>query len=214
MAESPIIYTCNEMSVNLRTLVLNANFMPVSVFPLYAISAKDALTRIIGDEPSAIPVAFYERKVLTPSRDDLYWPSVIANFHNKSFNEEVKLSKDSLLYRDHGMCVYCGEELTVIRKRPNTITYDHVIPESKGGAKVWENIVAACEKCNTSKGNKPIYPSNKPHKPTFKEMMAKRRKYPIQVDHETWIPFLPHWEAEVIVKNKGKHIFTEKEEIN
>jgi len=45
-------------------------------------------------------------------------------------------------------CVYCGE------KKP--LTMDHIIPVSKGGFHIKENIVPACRSCNSRKNNKPV----------------------------------------------------------
>jgi 5-methylcytosine-specific restriction endonuclease McrA len=45
-------------------------------------------------------------------------------------------------------CVYCGE------KKP--LTMDHIIPVSKGGFHVKENIVPACRSCNSRKNNKTV----------------------------------------------------------
>ena len=42
--------------------------------------------------------------------------------------------------------ITCGKP-----KKPLTI--DHVIPRNRGGKDTWENLVAACTKCNTKKGD-------------------------------------------------------------
>jgi 5-methylcytosine-specific restriction endonuclease McrA len=47
---------------------------------------------------------------------------------------------------DNHTCQYCGST--------KHLTLDHVIPRSKGGTHTWDNVVTACEKCNSSKGDR------------------------------------------------------------
>lgn len=61
----------------------------------------------------------------------------------------VPLSNRTLFRRDHNICGYCGKE----HKNEN-LTRDHVVPVSKGGKNVWENVVTACARCNKSKDNR------------------------------------------------------------
>ena len=181
---------------NLRTLVLNNSYMPLSLFPLYTIPAEEALQR--WSRNNCTIVASYDRKVLTQQYDDLYWPSVIANHNGHSFKKEIALSPESLYYRDHCICQYCGTPLTI-----SSMTYDHVVPTSKDGTHSWDNIVASCHECNNLKGNStsPYWkPKQKPWTPTFYEMIEIRKRWPIVVDDEQWKLFLPNWAADVIVR--------------
>jgi 5-methylcytosine-specific restriction endonuclease McrA len=56
------------------------------------------------------------------------------------------VNRREVLRRDHHTCQYCGSS-----KR---LTLDHVIPRSKGGLHTWDNVVTACEKCNSRKGDR------------------------------------------------------------
>ncbi len=56
------------------------------------------------------------------------------------------VNRREVLRRDHHACQYCGST-----KR---LTLDHVIPRSKGGLHTWDNVVAACESCNSVKGDR------------------------------------------------------------
>ena len=58
-----------------------------------------------------------------------------------------KITRRAVLARDSWTCQYCGS-------RKSGLTVDHVIPRSRGGKSVWENIVAACATCNRRKGNR------------------------------------------------------------
>jgi 5-methylcytosine-specific restriction endonuclease McrA len=49
------------------------------------------------------------------------------------------------LFRDGSRCQYCGRDADSI---------DHVVPRSRGGTHAWDNVVAACRRCNLAKGNR------------------------------------------------------------
>jgi 5-methylcytosine-specific restriction endonuclease McrA len=50
-----------------------------------------------------------------------------------------------VLQRDGYICAYCGQPADQV---------DHVIPRVRGGSDALENLVAACRRCNTSKGDR------------------------------------------------------------
>ena len=58
-------------------------------------------------------------------------------------------TRQNVFERDHGKCMYCGCAVT-----RNKFTFDHVIPKSRGGKTIWQNIVCCCLKCNSKKDNK------------------------------------------------------------
>lgn len=182
--------------IGLRTLVLNSNYMPISIFPLHTIPVEDAVTRICND--TCRVVYEYSRKILTP-KCVMNWPAVIARTDAKQITEGVRLRIESLYYRDHGLCLYCGKSITM-----QELTCDHVIPKSKGGKYEWTNIVSACPVCNCAKGNHmPVgkwRPRRFPVKPTYYDLLAARRKYPIIIDDESWLHFLGKWDSEVIIR--------------
>ena len=60
--------------------------------------------------------------------------------------QRVKFSRANVLARDGYRCQYCGVALPA-----GELTYDHVVPRSRGGKTVWENIVMACWPCNDGK---------------------------------------------------------------
>ncbi len=131
--------------IGLRTLVLNSNYMPISLFPLHSIPVEDAVTRVFN---GTCHVVFdYDRDIKTQYHE-MKWPSVIARNGHLKINEAVKLRRDSLYYRDHGRCAYCETPLLI-----KDVTIDHVHPRSKGGHHDWDNIVSSCSDCNTKKGD-------------------------------------------------------------
>lgn len=182
--------------IGLRTLVLNNNYLPISLFPLHTIPVEDAITRVFNGTCHVVET--YDRDILTPNIQ-MKWPSIIARHDSKMVKERVKLSSEALYYRDHGRCMYCEKPLTM-----NEMTCDHVHPESRGGKFSWDNIVAACASCNTAKGSElprgRWVPKFMPKQPTYYELLQRRRKFPIVVDHESWKTFLGEWEAPVHIR--------------
>ncbi len=181
--------------LGLRTLVLNSSYLPISLFPLHAIPVEDAITRVFN---GTCHVVFeYDRPILSPNVD-MNWPSVIARNDHMRVKNNVKLRRESLYYRDHGICVYCEKPLTI-----KEVTYDHVYPRALGGHHDWDNVVCACSNCNLKKGSsKPVgtwKPKVKPYKPDYFQLLANRKKFPIVISDESWMQFMGEWEAEVIV---------------
>lgn len=181
--------------LGLRTLVLNANYMPISLFPLHSIPVEDAVTRILND--TCHSVFNYDREILTPSLK-MKWPAIVARNNQQKIREKVKLRRESLFYRDHGVCVYCEKPLTL-----GEATFDHVIPRSAGGKHEWSNVVCSCGPCNHSKGSAPAKglwePKFEPYEPSYWELLDKRRYFPILIYHESWLDFIGDWKAPVSV---------------
>ncbi|MBC6417914.1 MAG: HNH endonuclease, partial [Prochloron sp. SP5CPC1] len=61
--------------------------------------------------------------------------------------KEITLTRRNILERDRHTCQYC-------RYQGEGLTLDHIIPRSRGGGDTWENLVAACVRCNIKKGNR------------------------------------------------------------
>lgn len=182
--------------IGLRTFVLQNSYMPISLIPVHTIPVEDAVTRVCNG--TCHVVSEYDQEIKT-QHAHMKWPSVIAR--NESFHHKpiVKLRPETLFYRDHGICVYCEKKLTV-----SEVTYDHYIPKRKGGERTWENIVSACSKCNSLKGHSdPVgewEPKYKPYRPDYFKLLNVRKRFPIVLDHESWVDFLPKWENEVILR--------------
>lgn len=188
------------MSVGLRTLVLNGNYQPESLFPLSTITAEKAIEKYLKGTGNVIE--WYDRIIKTPSRNDLHWPAVIVTKETRFFNRRLRVSKEILFYMGHCRCAYCNTELTL-----KTATKDHIIPVSKGGKSTFTNLCICCEKCNSAKSNKQNNrwkPRITPWKPTIFELNDIRSKYSIVLDHESWLTYLPNWSGPVKILEKGK----------
>jgi 5-methylcytosine-specific restriction endonuclease McrA len=95
--------------------------------------------------------------------------------------------------RDGFECAYCGA--------PDNLTFDHVIPRSKGGRTTWENIVTACSPCNLAKGGRLLKDSDlglqrRPFRPNNYQLQDIGRKFPPNYLHETWMDYL-YWDVEL-----------------
>jgi 5-methylcytosine-specific restriction endonuclease McrA len=76
-------------------------------------------------------------------------PSIVRMlYYVRRARKRVALTKKNVLLRDDYVCAYC----TVHGGRDMTV--DHVIPRSRGGRSVWENLVASCSTCNARKGSR------------------------------------------------------------
>lgn len=79
-------------------------------------------------------------------------PQVIKLVYYNDFPPlHVRFSRRNIYLRDHNQCQYCGG-----RPPREEMTIDHVVPRSRGGRTVWENVVLCCSKCNTRKGNRQL----------------------------------------------------------
>ena len=104
-----------------------------------------------------------------------------------------RISRRVLFARDGWKCVYCGTE-------GNRLTLDHVVPRSRGGASVWENVVTSCAPCNHRKGDRLLEETTMtlprpPRAPTpvlFSRLAAEHVP-------DTWRRYLPGLEGSVAV---------------
>jgi 5-methylcytosine-specific restriction endonuclease McrA len=120
-----------------RSLVLNASYEPLGV-----VSVRRALHLVLGGKASAVAasdVKIHSRSLVFDA------PSVILlNQYHHIPRRSVPLTRKTLLERDSYTCAYC-------RKYGDTI--DHVLPRSRGGLNVWDNVVIACFRCNNKKSD-------------------------------------------------------------
>ena len=163
--------------LNRKVLVLNSSYEPLMV-----ISARRAILLVLTDKVDII-VNYSEFINSTYSRFHL--PSVILlKKYIKYHKSQITLSRKNLLKRDNRVCQYCG-------KTDTKMTIDHIIPKVKGGTDTWENLVTACFKCNSKKGNKLLSEITmqlikKPRKPS---MITYLQNY-VTLSQNEWKPYL------------------------
>lgn len=142
-------------------LVLNATYEPLCVVPrrravvLVLAHRADVLHdsgAVMHSEHLAVPV-----------------PSVIRlrTYVKVPYRRRAPLNRRGVFARDDHRCQYCYGPAESI---------DHVIPRSKGGEHVWENVVAACRSCNVRKGDRLLASTN-----------MELRRQPTAPSESTWV---------------------------
>ena len=115
----------------------------------------------------------------------------------KSFikpSENPNFTRFNVFLRDKFSCQYCGVN--------KDLTFDHLLPKSKGGVTDWENVVTACSSCNVKKGGRLYSLSGmklyrKPFRPTLEDLHQNGRNFPPNFLHESWMDYL-YWDVELL----------------
>ncbi len=174
-------------------LILNADYRPLNYFPLSIWPWQEAVKALFRD--SVTVVSEYDRVVRSPSFE-IKLPSVLALKEYVPMASRPAFTRFNVFLRDRWTCQYCASGF-----KTHELTFDHVIPRSRGGRTNWENIVAACQCCNTRKGNgmpheMNMYPIHEPRQPMLHELQDQGRKFPPNFLHKSWGDFL-YWDTEL-----------------
>jgi len=174
-------------------LVLNADYRPLSYFPLSLWSWQDTVKAVFMDRVNV--VSEYEQVVHSPSVS-FQLPSVIALKEFVPMVRRPAFTRFNVFLRDRFSCQYCNG-----RFRVEDLTFDHVVPRSLGGRTTWENVVTACSCCNLLKANAlpaqcGMHPHRFPDAPSNYELQENGRAFPPNYLHESWRDFL-YWDAEL-----------------
>ena len=123
-------------------LLLNATYEPIRV-----ISWQKAITLVLLGKSEML--ARQDRDIRTP-HTSYPMPSVIRLVRRVRVpRKPVQFSRTNIYRRDGYMCQYCEVSFP-----PASLTFDHVMPRSRGGDTSWLNIVTSCQECNRVKGNR------------------------------------------------------------
>jgi 5-methylcytosine-specific restriction endonuclease McrA len=119
-----------------RALVLNTTYEPLCV-----VSARRAVVLILNQKADLVTDT---GAAMRSERLTVSIPSIIRlrTFVRVPYRRRAALNRRAVFARDGSRCQYCAAPAESI---------DHVVPRSKGGEHVWENVVAACRACNTRK---------------------------------------------------------------
>ena len=123
------------------TLLLNATYEPLCV-----VSSRRAIVLVLADKAVSVHSAPEEVHAETVT---LAVPVVVrlTRYVRVPYPAQVPLSRRAVFHRDASTCVYCGGSATSI---------DHVVPRSRGGTHTWDNVVAACRRCNHTKADRSL----------------------------------------------------------
>ena len=124
-----------------QVLVLNASYEPLNVT-----TVRRAHVLVFKGKAELVEELDQPLRSATTS---FAWPHVIrlVSYVRVPRAVQRKISRRALFARDNWRCVYCGTTT-------GRLTLDHVIPRSRGGESVWENVVTSCAPCNLRKGNR------------------------------------------------------------
>ena len=171
-------------------LVLNADYRPLSYYPLSLWCWQDAVKAAFMDRVDI--VAEYDQYVHSPTTR-IKIPSVVVLKDYVKPQKRVAFTRFNLFLRDGFCCQYCGAR--------GDLTFDHVVPRASGGVTSWENVVAACSPCNLKKGSKSLKRAGMslrraPRQPEAEELRNAGRQFPPNHLHESWMDFL-YWDSEL-----------------
>jgi 5-methylcytosine-specific restriction endonuclease McrA len=160
-----------------KVLVLNQDYQAISVC-----TAERAFILVFLNKAEMI--CDHKAKVLRSMSATFSYPSIIrlVRYVHLPY-KKVALSRQNIFKRDGHKCVYCGSR--------DNLTMDHVIPRSKGGRDSWHNLVSACQKCNTEKGDRTPEEAGMPmsHKPFRPSFIMYLREFSGKVADD-WKPYL------------------------
>ena len=125
-----------------RTLLLNQGYEPIKI-----ISWQRAITLMTLRKVDVVEE--YDAQIRATSM--IIQVPAVVRLRNafRRHTKPVKFSRVNIYARDGHRCQYCGARCTI-----DQLTYDHVIPRSRGGRTTWENIVSCCYGCNAQKANR------------------------------------------------------------
>lgn len=171
-------------------LVLNADYTPLSYYPLSLWPWQTAIKAIFLDRVDVIET--YEREVHSPTVQ-MKIPSVIALKQYVKPSEYPAFTRFNLFLRDRFHCQYCGS--------PHNLTFDHVVPRRLGGKTTWQNVATACAPCNMRKGGRTPAQANMrlmvpPIRPTSWQLQERGRAFPPNYLHDSWHDWL-YWDVEL-----------------
>ena len=123
------------------TLLLNATYEPLCV-----VSSRRAIVLVLAEKAVSVDSA---PEVVHAATVALPVPVVarLTRYVRVPYPAQVPLSRRAVFTRDGSTCVYCGGSATSI---------DHVVPRSRGGTHTWDNVVAACRRCNHTKADRSL----------------------------------------------------------
>ena len=144
-----------------RALVLNATFEPIGV-----VSARRALVLSLAGK---VDVLADSNDIIRSEQLEMAFPSVVRlrYFVRVPYQRTVPLNRRAIFTRDDHACQYCGRPAESI---------DHVHPRSRGGQHEWNNVVASCRRCNTTKGDR-----------LLSECNHRLRAAPVAPNGHSWI---------------------------
>jgi 5-methylcytosine-specific restriction endonuclease McrA len=136
----------------------------------------------------------YDNWVVRSQHTEWQVPSIIMMSEQVKWHKGLKYSRANVYLRDDFTC-----QLQSTRKCKEAggkalfsdLTLDHVVPRALGGKTNWLNVCTSCKTCNSGKGaDHTIVPKKAPHKPTYYEILNKRKTLPLQIRDPEWAYYI------------------------
>jgi 5-methylcytosine-specific restriction endonuclease McrA len=186
-----------------KVLVLNADFRPMFYSPLSTAHWQQVMFLYVKGLTTGLPrftiVEYYPDVFVHHGRDGakIQLPSVIAHLKYRPPPKTLPMTKYNVYLRDGFTCQYSGQQLPT-----QNLSWDHIVPTSRGGKTSWENIVSAEQKVNELKDSMSLKEFERIHEyklramptePTWGELYNQGRKHPPSYLHDSWKEYL-QWE--------------------
>lgn len=170
------------------TLLLNADGTPLSHVPLSVVTWQVAMRLVFLEKVRVLKE--YDNWIVRSQHLDMKVPSIVIMTEQVKWRKDLKYSRSNVYLRDDFTCQLqttwrCKEQGGKVKLQE--LTLDHVVPRSQGGKTNWTNVCTSCKECNSQKGNdEKIVPKKMPKKPTYFEILAKRKSLPIHIRDAEW----------------------------
>lgn len=164
----------------MKVLLLNASYEP-----LKTISWQRAMVLAVNDKIEVLE--HYPDFKIRSATQEFPTPAVARLLARVRWNRwDVKFSRPNIYKRDAYTCQYCRRQMSAHR-----LTFDHVVPRSRGGPTTWQNITTACKTCNQKKGNRTPEEAGMPllAKP-YIPRVSQWGRIDARPAHKLWTPYL------------------------
>jgi 5-methylcytosine-specific restriction endonuclease McrA len=146
-----------ERSSSSRVLVLNSSYEPLNVC-----TVRRAVVLLLKEKAELLETGTRELRSESMTLPHPVVIRLVTYVRVPRDNRRRRITRRAVFARDSWTCQYCG--------RTSHLTVDHVLPRSRGGTSVWENIVTSCAPCNRRKGDRTptevqMHPRRKPRAP-------------------------------------------------
>lgn len=167
--------------LTMRTLLLDNTYFPVKI-----VGWQKAMILLLTGRAEV--VLDYQNRSIRSVDNVFALPMILKLNRRHQSSKNVRFSRMNVFLRDKCRCQYCAVGLPV-----KELTFDHIIPQSKGGATNWENIVTCCQSCNTKKGARTPKEAGMrllkaPRRPNWSANLCLKLK---EGDPEEWYDWIP-----------------------
>lgn len=196
--------------LNSKVLVLNRSYLPVHVTSVRRAFSLlyQGIAEAVDEQYRTFDFNSWAELAVSVNHDRIGLVSrairvprvILLIAYDRVPKRHVRFSRHNIYARDRNTCQYCGRQFP-----RSELNLDHVIPRSRGGTAVWENVVCSCLKCNRRKGGRT------PEEAGMKLLRrpSRPRWTPFNVDgfslrrYREWLPFIDsvdasYWNAELL----------------